>query len=194
MHLQDIASYYNHSLEGSSMKSKRFLITAIILISVTVALTPSIAKADILVYDNNDQYLGIQVYMHDDDMDLFISSLGGTFRFTYDDSGDCGDEIRAVFQSGDCSGTPYSANALPQIFDFKDCPIEGFYKVDFNGKQTFTPGSHYIDWGDGCEATGQYPSADYYPWVEVQMPFTTPVALPLKFKVRTKTVVVPLSE
>jgi hypothetical protein len=39
------------------MKHKRFLITAIIFILVAVALTPSIAKAGVLVYDNNVQYL-----------------------------------------------------------------------------------------------------------------------------------------
>ncbi|GAH11266.1 unnamed protein product, partial [marine sediment metagenome] len=77
-------------MENSSMKSSSFLIKAIILISVTVALTPSIAKADVLVYDNNNQYLGIQVYMHDNNMDLFISSLGGTFRYSPDYSGQCG--------------------------------------------------------------------------------------------------------
>jgi hypothetical protein len=43
------------------MKSSSFLITAIILISVTVALTPSIAKAEVLVYDNNNQNLGILI-------------------------------------------------------------------------------------------------------------------------------------
>jgi hypothetical protein len=37
------------------MKSIRFFMTAIIIIIVTVALTPSLAKADIHVYDKNDQ-------------------------------------------------------------------------------------------------------------------------------------------
>ena len=35
--------------------------------------------------------------------------------------------------------------------------------------------------------------AEYYPYVEVQIPFTTPVALPLRFEVRTRTVVIPLN-
>jgi hypothetical protein len=175
------------------MKSKSFLITIIIIFSAAVVLTPSIAKADILVYDNNDQYLGIQVLMLGDDIDLFIPSLGGTFHYSTDYSGWCDDELRVYFASGDCTGTPYAKDPFPQIFDFSPTPIEGFYKVDYNGKQTFTPGSYY-DWDCACDSNPGEPNAEYYPFVQVQMPFSTPVALPLKFKVRTKTVVVPLSE
>ena len=170
------------------MKSKCFFMTAIILISVSMALTASIAKAEIHVYDKNNQYLGIMVYMHDNDMDLFISSLGGTFRYSPDYSGWCGDEIRVIFASGDCTGTPYSEAALPQIFDFSSCPIEGFYKVDYDSKNSFTPGSYYVD-GGVCEVNEVlYPYSEYYPFVQVQLPFTTPIALPLRFEVETQTV------
>ena len=175
------------------MKSSSFLITAIILISATVALTPSIAKADVLVYDNNDQNLGIVVLMLGNDIDLFIPSLGGIFHYSTDYSGWCDDELRVYFDSSDCNDTPYASDPFPQIFDFSPTPREGFYKVDYNGRQTFTPGSYY-DWNCDCQSGPGEGNAEYYPFVQVQMPFTTPVALPLKFKVRTKTIVVPLSE
>ncbi|GAH11261.1 unnamed protein product [marine sediment metagenome] len=158
-----------------------------------MALTPSIAKADVLVYDNNNQYLGILIEMWGDEMDLFVPSLGGVLKFSYDYSGWCGDEISVVFASDNCTGTPYERDPNPIILDFSPISLEGFYKVDYNGKQTFTPGSYY-DWNCDCQSDPGEPNAEYYPFVQVQMPFTTPVALPLRFKVRTKTVVVPLSE
>ncbi len=175
------------------MKSKSFLITAIILISVTAALIPSITKADVHVYDNNDQSLGILMSNQWASMiELFVPSVGGIFKYWIDPASACGDpdDLWVYFQSGDCSGTPYAKNPFPAIYDFSPTPIEGFYKVDYNGKQTFTPGSYL-----SCDCVpGPGELAEYYPYVEVQMPFTPPVALPLKFKVRTKTIVVPLSD
>ena len=63
------------------MKSKSFLITTIVLFSVIVALNPSIAKADILVYDNNNQYLGLLLELGDTQLSLFIPSLGASWIF-----------------------------------------------------------------------------------------------------------------
>ena len=176
------------------MKSKSFLISAIILISAIVALNPSIAKADILVYDNNNQYLGIMTDMggNGEVIDLFIPPLDGTFKYSTDYSGWCGDELEVLFESNDCSGTPYAEGPFPLIFDFSPTPIEGFYKVDFSAKKTFTPGSYY-EFDCICQPNTYYPSAEYYPYVQVQIPFTTPVALPLRFRVRTNAVVIPLN-
>jgi hypothetical protein len=179
-------------MEGSSMKSKRFLITAIILISATVALTPSIAKADVYVYDNDNQYLGILLELKAGHLNLFMPSLGASWYIEYDEIGYCYNT--AYFDSADCSGTPYlrSDEPLPEAIDLSNSPIGGFYKSDYNGKRTFTPGSYYES---NCQCQiGPQLSDEYIPLTQVQMPFTTPVALPLKFKVRTKTVVVPLSE
>jgi hypothetical protein len=178
------------------MKSKSFLIIAIVLFSVVVALNPSIAEADIFVYDNNNQYLGIMTHMNDDDVELFIPSLGGTFKYAPDYSGWCGDELSVFFESNDCSGTYYSDGPFPLIFDFSPLSVVGFYKADYSGKKTFTPGSYY-EYDCFCQentnAYYHYPSAEYYPYVQIQMPFTTPIALPLKFKVRTRAVVIPLN-
>jgi hypothetical protein len=175
------------------MKSSRLSISAYVLISAIVVLNSSIAKADIHVYDNNNQYSGILIYMNDDEMDLFIPSLGGTFKYATDYSGWCGDELQVVFESSNCSGTPYSQGLFPLIFDFSPTPIEGFYKVNYSGKKTFQPQSQYGLNNCDCEQINYLPSAEYYPYVQVQMPFTIPLALPFRFEVefRTSGVVIP---
>ncbi|MGD9220593.1 MAG: hypothetical protein PVH01_14955, partial [Desulfobacterales bacterium] len=89
------------------MRLKILLFAAYILISAIVTLNPSISAADVYVYDNNNQNLGILLGMEGDNMDLFIPSIGGVLKFSYDYSGWCGDEINVVFNSDDCSGTPY---------------------------------------------------------------------------------------
>ena len=177
------------------MKKRSLLIAAYVIISAIVAFNPSIAKADFHVYDKNDQYLGIMVWMGGDDIDLFIPSLGGVFHYSTDYSGWCDDELRLVFVSSDCTGTPYARDPFPQIFDFSPLSplsLNGFYKVDYNGKQTFTPGSR-SDESCSCQPNPGDPNAEYYPFVQVQLPFTTPLALPLRFEVKNRAVVIPLN-
>jgi hypothetical protein len=177
-------------MEGSSMKSKRFLVTVIILISATLALTPSTGKADIYVYDNDNQYLGILLDLTQGYLVVFLPSLGASWSIEYDSNFPCDD---VYFDSADCSGAPYlEFDPLPEIVDISNSPIGGFYVSDYSGRRTFTPGSYY-DYNCECQV-GPNPNAEYYPLTPVQMPFTTPIALPLRFKIRTKTVVVPLSE
>jgi hypothetical protein len=88
-------------MEVSLMKIRSFLITVIMLISATVALTPSIAKADIYVYDNNDQYLGILLELKAGYLTVFMPSLGASWYIEYDEIGYCFDT--AYFDSEDCS-------------------------------------------------------------------------------------------
>jgi hypothetical protein len=175
------------------MKSSGLLISACVFITAILTLNPSIAKADILVYDNNNQYLGIMTNLDSDEIDLFIPSLSSIFTYETSYSDYCGDELQALFESNDCSGTPYADDPYPVIYDFSPTPRGGgFYKTDYTGKKTFTPGSHY-NFSCECEVNTFYPSAEYYPWIQVQMPFTTPVAMPLRFKVHNKVVVIPLN-
>ncbi|MHA2054396.1 MAG: hypothetical protein ACW99F_12435, partial [Candidatus Hodarchaeales archaeon] len=122
----------------------------------------------------------------------FIPSVGGTLKYSTDYSGWCDDELTVVFDSSNCSGTPYTEGPFPLIFDFSALSMAGFYKVDYSGKKTFMPGS-YIDFNCTCQQTTFYPNAEYYPYVQVQMPFTTPVALSLRFEVRNRAVVIPLN-
>ena len=148
------------------MKNKCFLMTAIILISVAVVLMPFITKADIHVYDKNNQYLGILMEMGEQNGgDLFIPSLGGFFTFNKDLES-CGREEILFFVGDNCTGTPYSEHPNPVIFDLGNCQIAGCRTND-----------------------GNYPpSAEYYPYVQVQIPFTIPFARPLRFEVETQTV------
>ena len=174
------------------MKNKCSLITVSILLMTIFVFSSSNAQADVQVYDNNNQYLGIMTDMDGGGIDIFIPTLGGILQYSTDYSGWCGDELEVLFESNDCSGTPYAEGPFPLIFDFSPTPIEGFYKVDFSAKKTFTPGSYY-EFDCICQPNTYYPSAEYYPYVQVQIPFTTPVALPLRFKVRTNAVVIPLN-
>ena len=174
------------------MKKRSLLILIIVIFPAIVALDPSTAKADILVYDNNNQYLGILMNLESDQIELFIPSLSSTFTYETHYSEYCGDELQAFFESNDCSGIPYSEDPYPVIFDFSPISIEGFYKVDYTNKKTFRPGSHYT-FNCECQENNFFPSAEYYQWIEVKMPFTTPVALPLRFEVRNRAVVIPLN-
>jgi hypothetical protein len=119
--------------------------------------------------------------------------LSATYKYRTSYTSYCFDGLQALFESNNCSGTPYSNNPYPVIFDFSPISIVGFYKIDYLGKKTFTPGSHY-DFNCDCQENTFYPSAEYYPQIQIQMPFTTPVALPLRFEVRnTRVVVIPLN-
>ena len=175
------------------MKIRYLVNTAIILLWVFVMFNPSIASAEIQVYDNNDQYLGVMAYMDGAGIDLFITSLAGTFRYADDYSGWCGDELEVIFESSNCTGTAYAISPYPMIYDLSDCPsITGVYKVDYSNKETITPGS-YRDWDQSCSTFDPPPAGEYYPYVQVQLPFTIPVAHPLRFEMRNRAVVIPLN-
>ena len=169
------------------MKSRSLTVLAIVLVLVIVILNPCIAKADIKVYDNNNRYLGIFMELEDRTIGIFIPSLSAVL-IVYPGKNpamECGDRFNPVFESNDCSGTPYSSGPFPLIDDFSPTPREGgFYKTDYIGKKTFTPGSHYNWPFCECQQTTIFPAAEYYPMVEVQLPFTTPIAFPLRFEAR----------
>ena len=174
------------------MKSKSFLISAIILISAIVALNPSIAKADILVYDNNNQYLGIVLELSGTHMSVFIPSVEANMDFHYWLNEIC-EYGNAVFESSDCSGPPYSDGPLPQVFDLS--PTRGaYYKPTYSGIKTFKPDSYYDDNCECQQNTLNYPDTEYYPLIQVQLPFTMPIELPLSFKVQTITETVTKTE
>jgi hypothetical protein len=168
------------------MRNCNFIISAIAIILVIVVLNPYIANADIQAYDYNYKYLGIFMELEDRTIGTFIPSLGALL-IIYPEKNpgmECGDRFDPVFESYDCSGTPYSSGPFPLINDFSPTPRGGgFYKTDYIGKKTFTPGSHYNSFCE-CQQISWYPTAEYYPMVEVQLPFPTPIAFPLNFKAR----------
>ena len=169
------------------MKTKRLIIAAYVIISVIVAFNPSIAKADIHVYENNNQYLGILLELWAGGLDLFIPSLGASWTFEYEQNYPC--QI-VHFDSPDCSGTPYyEYGPLPVIVDISNSAIGGFHITGYSGRRTFSPASSY---GSNCQCqVGPQPSQEYYPLTQVEMPFTTPIALPLRFEVETKSEIMP---
>ena len=172
------------------MKIRSLIITAILLISAIVALNPSIAKADILVYDNNNQYLGILLALNPSNLELFIPSLSAAWEFDTRHAFGC-PQSAVYFESSDCTGTPYTYGPQSIVIDLSTL-LGRFYKPDLSGKKTITRES---EMDEDCQCS-QYsrPAEEYYPvTVEVQMPFTTPIALPIRFEVRTRAVVIPLN-
>ena len=165
------------------MKKMGLLCTACVFVSLIMAFTPSIAKADVHVYDKNNQYLGILLDLTDAELSIFVPSLSASYYIEWDEIGNCDD---IYFDSANCSETPYRPDdePLPEIMDLSSTPIGGFHLPNYNGKRTFTPGSYY-DWNCQCQP-GTYSNDEYIPLTQVAMPFTTPIALPLSFKVQPK--------
>jgi len=165
------------------------LIAALVIISAIVAFNPSIAKAEVHVYDKDNQDLGILLELHEQYLFVFIPSVGASMGFHYW-TGEICEYGNAVFITDNCSDAPYSEGPLPQIIDLS-LTYGGFYKPNNSGKQIFTPGSYYDDNCVCKQNTGEdsrYSNGEYYPLIQVQLPFTTPIALPLRFEVETQTV------
>lgn len=167
------------------MKNRSLLISAYVLISAILALGPSIVKADVQVYDKNNQYLGILLDLNNQYLSVFIPSLDAGWFIETDSQGQCD---YTVFESNNCTGTPYAEMEypLPYLYDLSHSPHASFYKPD-NSKKTFTPASNY-DSDCQCQI-GTQPNDEYYSLTQVQAPFTTPIALPLRFEVQTQTTV-----
>ena len=171
------------------MKRKGFIIVAIFLFATVLVLYSAIARADIQVYDNDNQYLGLLLELDRGHFAVFVPSASASWDHAFGDNPDCPALTTIYFDSSDCTGTPYVGSQGPEIWDLSNFN-GGFYKADYNGKKTITPGS-YLQSDCSCQtSTGS--NQEYYPLVQVQVPFTTPLAWPLRFEVRTRAVVIPL--
>ncbi|UCD90313.1 MAG: hypothetical protein JSW04_02410 [Desulfobacterales bacterium] len=173
------------------MKTRYSVLAVIIIFSAIVMFNSSIAKADVHVYDNNNQYLGLLIDLGDSNLEIFIPSLKANWSYDLGELSSCLWEY-PIFNSGNCSGTPYSDGPLPEVYDLTGTSLGAFYIPQYAGRTTFTPGSYY-DENCQCQPNVFYPNTEYYPLTEVQMPFTTPVALPLRFEVKNRAVVIPLN-
>jgi hypothetical protein len=71
--------------------------------------------------------------------------------------------------------------------------LGGFFIPDCNQKKTFNPGSR-IDSNCLCQLGDPGSPEEHYQLIEVQMPFTTPIALPLRFEVETRVVILPMDQ
>ena len=167
------------------------LIAAYLIISAIVAFNPSIAKADVHVYDNNNQELGILLDLNHPYLTLLLPSLDASLNINFL-NGDQNivssypNSVFVYFDSANCSGTPYMISPLPTIFDYSSLPWGGIKKPDYNSKRTFSPGSGFGS-ETGC-IVGGFANDEYIPLTPVELPFTIPIALPLRFEVETETV------
>ena len=178
------------------MKRRDLIIATILLFSTVLVLHSSIVKADIKVYDNNNQYLGLLLGLTNNNVSIFLPSVGASWEYDYYTNTPCPNVPAPVcFDSSDCTGTPYATFPLPWLFDLS-IARGGFYIPDYSGRRTFVPNSIFNSHCECESSAGIY--REYYPLVQVQMPFTTPIALPLRFEVSTgaeastKTVVIPM--
>ena len=153
---------------------------SIFLLLVGLIFHSSISNAQVAVYDNNDQYLGILMELDDDEFEVFIPSLETSWNHSRDE--DDLNRESAYFESSDCTGTPYSNGPFPRIHDLTASSVGGYHKPNYSGKKTITPASMVNGDNGQCQQISGT-SAEYYPLTEVDMPFTTPIALPLKYNI-----------
>jgi len=143
----------------------------------------STARAEITVYDNDGQYLGILQGFSgwDDGVSIFIPSVG---RFTglskLQDSARMDLNFYSpLYETMDCTGTAYT-EIDPGIHPFVYRGCDDIYITAKGAKKTFTPKS------TGCpqECYPAYPSEDtYYEIVPApDLLFTLPVSLPLRYE------------
>jgi hypothetical protein len=164
----------------------------ICLTFVILTLTfPNITAAEIKVYDNNNKYLGILLDMESaGGMTIFIPSINASLTFyeiEIHNPDSCTPISNSfIFESNDCSGTPYIQGSFPNA-RYNNCqPIDpGYYMPDTNSPGQFVPKSFLYGDINGRPACGEIESWPSYPFYEakkIQLPFTTPIALPVRFE------------
>jgi len=178
----------------------KFGSSLILLAYLLLASTGS--AGEVKVYDTNDQFLGILLDSSVYYTTVYIPSLNVVTEITNhpsvgaSDKGDvrehgdgslmcCTDKV--IFADSDYSGTPHFDAAYPVLIKYR-CDGK-YYKT--NGKMNYIY-SAYIRKLD-CTA---YDSGHYGGYLqeleETTLPFTVPLALPLKFRYSKGAVVVPL--
>ena len=174
------------------LKSRIFIVICISLIILICSLS-TYTNAEIKIYDNNNQYLGILLNMETaDKMTVFIPSINASYMFEkgrLENPNACSFYYTIYFESNDCSGTPYSLGPFPVVIDLKCPPYDGYYLPDLSSGKQFVPKSYLSGdflTGDpicGLYSTGGIPFKIYYEINEIQLPFSLPIAFPLNFKI-----------
>lgn len=179
---------------------KAFLLKTLCFISV-FCLFAFNAKADVVAYDANGQYLGIVMDYGtgswDDNLRLFMPKFNAFYEIGGDsmsDSNDFGVEKETsetvYYETNDCSGVAYSnvtgsamrVDATSFITRYED---QTYKKVDFSDPKTFIASSSQFFGSSGagtCQQLTDGEQKTYYPLVVVEMPFKEPIAWPLKFE------------
>ena len=160
------------------------------LLTISFCSLSTYSKAEIQVYDNNDQYLGILLNVESEQvMTIFIPSLKVSYNlydYINDNSVPCFYNVTLVFESNDCSGTPYVYGVLPSVKDLSCTSYGGFFIPDDTKPKQFaahsalkydtnTGSATCIDWTTNVQIQNNYEIK------EIQLPFTVPIALPLNF-------------
>jgi hypothetical protein len=177
------------------MRQKRLLGFMTLLFAMVFILTASMAKSEITVYDANEQYLGVlsDIYLNlptSVSVRVFIPSLGKFVRLnsleeevTQAHIGPTG----TCYETTDCTGTIYSCvyvNMWPWV-NKPGCE-EGYY----TGGEIKTITRKAIKDIDNCECVElpedlqtEVTAQEFV--VEPNLPFTTPVTLPLRYEYET---------
>ena len=92
------------------MKSINLITVTAILLLAMVLLNPSFAIADVHVYDDNNQYLGILIELGGEDFSVFVPSVKASYGVDYEENVDCPDT--AYFENTGCTGIPYEKDHL----------------------------------------------------------------------------------
>ena len=172
------------------MFKSQFSIGLCLTFVILILTFPNITAAEIKVYDNNDQYLGILIDMDNQQMlTVFILSINASYRLEklkLENPNTCGYNDVVIFESDDCSGTPYTYGPFPVVLDLKCPPYDGYYLPDLTNGKPFALKSMLLPdavGNMGCfPAPTVNPSMLYYEMKEIELPFTTPISLPVRFE------------
>lgn len=157
---------------------------------VLIFALPNLLIAEIKVYDHNNQYLGITSGIGgNQNLSVFIPSIKASYSIWHTEIEKpdwCIVTDSVVFESDDCSGTPYARGTFPHVINFNCQPYDGHYLPDISSGKKFTPKSmHISDMAIGeliCTSYIGPPELTFYEIKEIQLPFTTPIALPVRFE------------
>ena len=161
-----------------------------LLFVILICAFPKLSIAEIKVYDNNNQYLGILIDMDNQQMlTVFIPSINASYRIEkekLENPNTCSYNDVLIFESDDCSGTPYTYGPFPVVLDLKCSTYDGYYLPDLRSGKQFAPKSQLSMDGGGNLGCFTYPSVNpsmlNYEMKEIQLPFTTPISLPVRFE------------
>jgi hypothetical protein len=132
------------------------------------------AKPDIVVYDANDQFLGVSGYMESGRVWMYIPARKEYFYLSLD-TGDLYEDY-LYFTSTDCTGSPF-CHPLHTYQSFKNG--NNYYKGDSVAPINMQVNSLLTASGQ-CE---QWTQTDLFvPVIPTTPPFSLPVALPFRFE------------
>jgi len=162
--------------------------------AIVALVSYSAGNAEFKVYDANNQFLGILMGAPGSEMTLFVPSLQKALILT---TKQVSNSIyyetprpinQVIFETNDCTGTPY----VPPVYIseiVKSAFLNGFHYIDTGNPRTITPGSQVIydplnpAGGAVCGTVNNANSTLALPLIplEATLPFTFPLATPLKY-------------